>query len=152
MELEIIQAKPEHLPDIIPLFDAYRMFYRRKSDYKGASQFLKERLEKDESIIYLAYRDETAIGFVQLYPIFSSVSMEPMYLLNDLYVEENYRSLGIGKALIDEVKELCRERNFKGLALQTEASNPARHIYEHLGFEKDPDLFYFWTNKSRKAR
>lgn len=152
MEFKIIRAKTEQIPDIIPLFDAYRMFYRQKSDYKGAQKFISDRLERKESIIYLAYSEENPVGFVQLFPIFSSVSMEPMYLLNDLYVERNYRGKGLGKALIDVAKDLCRDKNYKGLALQTESHNPAQHIYEHLGFVKDPDLFYFWTNKSRKAR
>ena len=152
MSLKLIQASPGHVPDLIPLFDAYRIFYRQSSDYKGAQKFLKDRLEKNESVIYIAFMEENAIGFVQLFPIFSSVSMEPMYLLNDLYVEENYRGKGIGKALVDISKALCIEKGYKGLALQTEANNPAQHIYEHLDFEKDPDLFYFWTNKSRKAR
>ncbi len=152
MEFSIIRAKAEHLPDIIPLFDAYRMFYRQKSDYKGAQKFLKDLIDGNESVIFLAYVDENAVGFIQLFPIFSSVSMERMYLLNDLYVEENYRAEGIGKALIDIAKDLCRKHNLKGLALQTEAENPSQYIYEHLDFKKDPDLFYFWTNKSRNAR
>ena len=75
--------------------------------------------------------------------------MEPMYLLNDLYIERNYRGQGIGKALINQAKSLCIEKGYKGLALQTEADNPAQHIYEYMEFNKDPDLFYFWTNKER---
>ncbi|MBT8257937.1 MAG: GNAT family N-acetyltransferase [Bacteroidia bacterium] len=152
MSLKIIQAFQQHVPDLIPLFDAYRIFYRQKSDYSGARKFLNDRLQNNEAIIYLAYEDENAVGFTQLFPIFSSVSMEPMYLLNDLYVEKNYRAKGIGKALIDKAKELCIDKGYKGLALQTEADNPAQRIYEYLGFERDADLFYFWTNNQRKAR
>ena len=149
MTLQIIEATTAHVPDLIPLFDAYRIFYRQNSDYKGAQKFLSDRLQNNESIIYIAFIDENAIGFVQLFPIFSSVSMEPMYLLNDLYVERNYRGQGIGKALINQAKSLCIEKGYKGLALQTEADNPAQHIYEYMEFNKDPDLFYFWTNKER---
>lgn len=142
----IRQAHIIDLPDLVPLFDGYRMFYRQASDYIGVKQFLSERFELKESIIYMAYIDENAVGFVQLYPIFSSVSMQRMLLLNDLYIEKNYRGQGIGSALIDKAKELCRKNNYKGLALQTETDNPAQKLYEALAFKKDPDLHYFWKN------
>lgn len=147
--MTIKQAQINDLPDLIPLFDGYRMFYRQASDFVGAKSFLSERITKNESIIYIAYVEENAIGFMQLFPIFSSVSMEPMFLLNDLYIEKNYRGQGIGTALIDKGKELCKENNYKGLALQTETTNPAQKLYEAVGFKKDPDLHYFWTNSSR---
>ena len=149
MEYAIVRAHVEHVPDIIPLFDAYRMFYRQESNFLGAQKFLKDRLSNNESIIYLAFADENAIGFIQLFPVFSSVSMEAMYILNDLYVEENYRRRGIGKMLVDQAKALCREKKLKGLALQTETDNPAQQMYEYLEFKRDPDLHYFWLNTDR---
>ena len=144
--MELRKAQLADLPDLVPLFDGYRMFYRQTSDFVGAREFLKARIENNESIIYLVYVEENAVGFVQFYPLFSSVSMEPMLLLNDLYVEENYRGQGIGKALIDKGKAICREQKLKGLALQTESDNPAQKLYEDVGFVKDPDLHYFWKN------
>jgi GNAT superfamily N-acetyltransferase len=147
--MNIRQAQIEDIPDLIPLFDGYRMFYRQKSDFMGAKQFLTERLSMKESIIYMAYIDENAVGFVQLFPIFSSVSMERMMLLNDLYIDQNYRGQGIGTALIDAAKALCKKNKSKGLALQTETDNPAQKLYEAVGFVRDPDLHYFWTNTER---
>ncbi|MBT8272073.1 MAG: GNAT family N-acetyltransferase [Flavobacteriaceae bacterium] len=149
MKYAIVRAHVEHVPDLIPLFDAYRMFYRQHSDFSGAQQFLKDRLSNNESVVFIAFADENAIGFVQLFPVFSSVTMEPMYILNDLYVEENYRGKGIGKMLIDQAKDLCREKKLKGLVLQTEADNPAQQMYEHLQFKQDTDLHYFWLNTDR---
>lgn len=147
--MKIRKAHIEDIPDLIPLFDGYRMFYRQKSDIEGAKQFLTDRLSLNESIIYIAYIDEKAIGFVQLFPIFSSVSMERMILLNDLYIDSAYRGHGTGTALIDKAKILCKKNKFKGLALQTETDNPAQKLYESVGFERDPDLHYFWTNTER---
>lgn len=142
----IKKAQLADLPDLVPLFDGYRMFYRQTSNFVGAREFLRERIKNDESQIFMVYIEENAVAFVQFYPLFSSVSMEPMLLLNDLYVEENYRGQGIGRALIDKGKAICRENNLKGLALQTEVDNPAQKLYEAVGFIKDPDLHYFWKN------
>jgi GNAT superfamily N-acetyltransferase len=143
--MHIIKAELQHIPDLIPLFDDYRMFYTQVSDYTKAKTFLTERIMNKQSIIYIAYVDEHAVGFTQLYPLFSSVSLQPMYLLNDLFIEDNYRNQGIGKLLIDETKALCQKHNHKGLAIQTASDNPAQHLYERLGFKKDPDLHFFWS-------
>lgn len=143
----IVKAELQHVPDLIPLFDGYRIFYEQESDYVRAKSFLTKRLKRNESIIYIAYEEEYAVGFTQLYPLFSSVTMQPMFLLNDLYVEDNYRNQGVGNMLIDKAKQLCKTLNYKGLAIQTAQSNPAQHLYERLGFVKDPDLHLFWKNE-----
>ena len=144
--MTIITAHIEHLDLIVSLFDAYRVFYGKPSDKNAAKQFLFERLKNRDSVIFLALVDNQAVGFTQLYSSFSSVSMQPIYILNDLYVTKEYRKQGIGVALLNKAKELCREQKYKGLALQTETTNPAQHLYERLGWKKDSDLQYFWTN------
>jgi len=144
--MDIIEAKKEHLHDLIPLFDGYRIFYNQESDFLGARDFLTDRLTKKESIIYLAYIEENPVGFIQLYPIFSSVSMEPMYILNDLFVDSSYRNIGVGGSLIQTAKNLCVEKNFKGMILETQTTNKlAQRLYEKVGFVKDENLHYFWT-------
>lgn len=144
--MTIIRAHIEHLDLIAPLFDAYRVFYKQESDRDAARIFLHERFKNSESMIYLALKDNQPVGFTQLYPLFSSVTMERMFILNDLYVDANHRGEGIGEALIDKAKYLCKELNYKGLGLQTAQDNPAQKLYEKLGFLLDSDLQYFWTN------
>ncbi len=143
--MTIIQASTEQLDHLVPLFDGYRIFYRQDSNTQRARDFLSERLTKQDAIIYIAYIEDKAVGFTQLFPSFSSISMQPLYVLNDLFVDENYRKQKIGVALLNKAKQLCREQNYKGLALQTETTNPAQHLYESLGWKKDTDLQYFWT-------
>jgi len=145
--MTIIKAHIEHLNQIVSLFDAYREFYKQLSDKNAAKKFVFERLKNKESIIFLALVDNEAVGFTQLYSSFSSVSMLPIYILNDLYVKDEYRKQGIGVALLNKAKQLCREQNYKGLGLQTETTNPAQYLYESLGWKKDHDLQYFWTNE-----
>ncbi len=145
--MTIIQANIKHLNDLTPLFDGYRVFYRQKSDLNSVKDFLKDRLTKQDSIIYIAYLNDIPVGFTQLYFLFSSVSMKPMYLLNDLYIDSNYRGKNIGTSLIKKAKTHCIKKNYKGLIIQTEHTNPAQHLYQRLGFIKDEDLTFFWKNK-----
>ncbi|WP_350292087.1 GNAT family N-acetyltransferase [uncultured Croceitalea sp.] len=144
--MKVIRATKEHIPLITPLFDAYRVFYEQASDNEGAKSFLEKRLEFNESVVFLAMDGDIAVGFTQLYMTFSSVSMESFYILNDLYVIPSYRTKGIGKALLNKAKEQCILMNYKGVGLETASNNPAQHLYERLGWEKDINHFhYFWT-------
>ncbi|EAQ38286.1 acetyltransferase (GNAT) family protein [Dokdonia sp. MED134] len=146
--MHIRQATLTDLEFIIPLFDGYRQFYKQPSDIEGARSFLKERFAHNESTIYVAHtasNPQELVGFTQVYPLFSSVSMERMLLLNDLYIHPDHRGKGIGTLLINRVKELCTATGHKGIALQTGTTNPAQKLYERLGFTKDPDLHYFWA-------
>lgn len=144
--MKIIKANINQLEDLIPLFDGYRKFYKQKSDLQGAKVFLSERLTNNNSTIYIAYIDNTPVGFTQLYNLFSSVSMQRMYLLNDLFVADGNRGKGIGEALINASKKLCIAQKQKGIVIQAAPDNPAQHLYQRLGFEADPDLHFFWTN------
>ncbi len=100
--MQIIKAHIDHLEDLVPLFDGYRVFYKQISNQDGARQFLFERFKYKDAIVFMAYIDDKAVGFTQLYPLRSSVSMQPMYLLNDLFIDVNYRGQGIGEALINK--------------------------------------------------
>ncbi|MEM5566481.1 GNAT family N-acetyltransferase [Psychroserpens sp. AS72] len=142
----ITRAKLKDLNDLAPLFDDYRTFYKQDSNIESAKRFLKQRMIKNDSVIYIAYDNDKAIGFTQLYPLFSSVSMKPIYMLNDLFVSETHRGQGVGEALISRAKQLCQTENNKGLVIQTAFDNPAQHLYERLGFVKDSDLQFFWSN------
>lgn len=149
--MKIIHATREHIPLIVPLFDAYRVFYKQVSDKEGAKSFLEKRLDLNETIIFLAMDNNIPIGFTQLYTTFSSVSMKSFYILNDLYVKPTYRTKGIGEALLNKAKEQCILMNYKGLGLETASKNPAQYLYEKLGWKKNIHHFhYFWTAPNPK--
>lgn len=141
--IEIKQATLKDVAAITPLFNAYRMFYQQKSDGIGANAFITERLTKNESVIYLAYHNQQPVGFVQLYPIFSSVSMQQTWLLNDLFVTDTSRKKGIGQALLSAAANFGKQRQAKWLLLQTGALNStAQQLYEKNGWIKETDFFY----------
>ncbi len=143
------KIKREDIKDLSILFDNYRVFYEKESDIKGSEIFLLERIRNNESEIFIAENDKKElVGFVQLYPIFSSTRMKRLWLLNDLFVEENYRGQGVSVLLIDEAKKLCKESYACGLILETAKSNVVGNkLYPKTGFSLDLEHnYYSWDN------
>ena len=142
-ELVIRKATIDDVSIVAKMFDAYRMFYQQSSDLEGATKFISERLLQNESLILIAFRHNNAIGFTQLYPIFSSVSMQRTWLLNDLYIDPFARGKGVATALLDAAKDFGRNTNSKWLMLQTSVTNAAAQaLYEKNGWRKESDVFY----------
>src|ERR1700730_9357883 len=95
-EVEVRQATVADLNLLVPLFDAYRRFYRQPSEPERTRRFLLERLEHSQSVFFLAFEDDVAIGFTQLYPSFSSGALAAILILNDLFVAPEVRRRGAG--------------------------------------------------------
>jgi len=142
------KATSADLPQLAELFDQYRIFYHKESDLQAAENFLRERIENKDSEIFVAEENGNLTGFVQLYPIFSSTRMQRYWLLNDLYVNQDYRGKGYSKALIEESKDLCRSSKACGILLETGKSNDiGNQLYPACGFELyDSVNFYEWSN------
>jgi ribosomal protein S18 acetylase RimI-like enzyme len=145
MALEIVRASHKDVDRIVSLFDQYRGFYRERANAEGARSFLTERLTKNESVVFLAVDPELdTVGFIQLYPSFSSVSMKRLWILNDLFVLPTARKRGVGEALLRRAEEFARETNAKGLELETWVDNlPAQRLYEKLGWKRNRDFYQY---------
>lgn len=131
------------------LFDSYRIFYHKNSDVEAAKIFLTERIKNEESEIFVAEFENDLVGFVQLFPIFSSTRMQRYWLLNDLFVDENFRGEGYSKALLEAAKELCRDTNACGMLLETGKQNEiGNQLYPSCGFKKYDEVNFFeWVNE-----
>jgi ribosomal protein S18 acetylase RimI-like enzyme len=145
-DLRVVRAASKDLEDIVPLFDGYRQFYGQRSDPSAARAFLGERIKRDESVIYLAYTGpREAAGFTQLYPSFSSVSLKPLWILNDLFVRSDVRRGGVGRALLERARQHAAETGAKGLILSTAVTNkPAQILYESCGWQRDDEFMHYY--------
>ena len=141
--MEIIEASIKDIEQVAVLFNEYRMFYAQKSDIESAKVFLEERITRSESVIFIAIENDEYVAFTQLYPSFTSVGISRIWLLNDLYVSENYRKKGIGEQLIQHVFNYSKTTERKKVLLSTDNDNfIAQKLYERIGFVRDNCFFY----------
>lgn len=141
--ITIRQATPQDLPTLSYLFDQYRQHYHQQHDPQGAMDFLQERMERKESVIFVAVSEGELVGFTQLYPIFSSVSIRRTWLLNDLFVTADQRGKGVGTLLLEAAKKMATDTGAKWMLLQTTEDNTgAQALYERNGWVREADRFY----------
>lgn len=144
MPLQIKRAFEIDIAAIAPLFDAYRVFYKKETDLAAATKFLTDRVQKDESVIYMAVQDGEVVGFCQLYPIFSSVNLKRTWLLNDLFVTEKARGKGVATSLLQTAKAFGYDTSAHWLLLQTAADNTtAQSVYEKNGWQRIADFIFY---------
>ncbi|HEY1353767.1 MAG TPA: GNAT family N-acetyltransferase [Ktedonobacteraceae bacterium] len=147
--LEIVTATVDDLAQLVPLFDGYRQFYKQASDLEGAHRFLAAHFAHGTSVIFLALcataeGQRSTCGFTQLYPGFSSVSLKPLWTLNDLFVVPDARRLGVGRALLSHAHAFAASTGARGLTLKTAVDNVcAQALYEATGWQRDEQFYTY---------
>lgn len=143
-ELNIRQAVIQDLPNIVPIFDAYREYFGQQKNPEEAEKFLFEKFEHLESVIFIVEQKSDVIGFAQLYPVFSSLSLKRVWLLNDFFIKGEYRNRGVGKELFAKVREFSKLTKAKGIELSVEHSNQkAWQFWEGQGFKIEDEFRYY---------
>ena len=141
-------AEKNDIEGVVDLLMEYRDFYGVKiQDRTEAVRFIMQRMENCESKIFVAMDGDNYVGFIQLYPSFSTVSLKRQWILNDLYVKEEYRNKGYGTALMTAVKNHFKE-SAKGFVLLTGKDNiTAQKFYSGNGWESGIyDVYTFFYN------
>jgi GNAT superfamily N-acetyltransferase len=138
MTAEIVSPGRENVDEVVPLFNAYRKFFNRSADPLVSRPFLESRLRDGDAVIFLARVADEAVGFAQLYPLWSSWYCRRIWFLSDLYVTEAHRNAGIGKMLIEYVKRFAHETDAVSVMVELPHSEPhLTGFYEELGFQRD---------------
>ena len=142
--ITIRQAVLADLDAVAILFDGYRQFYGQTSDEAAAKTFLQARFEHGQSVVLLAESQGQTVGFTQLYPSFSSVSMARVFVLNDLFVAPSARRLGVGEALLAAAADHSRQLGAVRLSLTTNVQNlAAQALYASMGWERDQKFYAY---------
>jgi ribosomal protein S18 acetylase RimI-like enzyme len=143
------QAVLADLDAVSHLFDGYRQFQGQRGDLDASRAFLRARFDHGESSVFVATCDERPVGFAQLYPIFSSVTLSRVFLLNDLYVEPSARRTGVASRLLDAVEAHAASLDATRVTLFVARENvTAQALYRRRGWSEDTQFFVFHRHRS----
>jgi ribosomal protein S18 acetylase RimI-like enzyme len=144
----IRRATVADVGEVAELFALYRVFYGEAHDVAAGAAFLHARLERDQSILYLARSEHGAVlGFAHVYPTFASVELAAAWRLNDLYVLETARGQGIAALLMRAVREGAQDAGAVWIDLETARGNAnAQRLYEREGYTRDDEFLHYVTS------
>jgi GNAT superfamily N-acetyltransferase len=142
-----VEIRPVHTDDLeaaLPLFAGYQRFYLAEPDDERNRAFFARFLEpSEEGLLLGAWDGEELVGFATLYWFFSSTVAAEVVLMNDLFVREDRRGAGVGRALIESSLAATRERGAHHLEWYTAPDNDvARRVYDSVGASRSEWVAY----------
>ena len=145
MDAEIEPVTAETFSRIEPLLAAYQRFYEIEDiDSERNRAFFSRFVGTDRDGWLLgAWQNGEPVGFGCYYRFLSSLSAVETVLMNDLYVTEEARGSGIGRALIEAGAGLARQAGASWLEWNTAPDNhTAQALYDNTGAEKSTWINY----------
>lgn len=144
-DVTLRRASAGDVDRVAELFDEYRVFYGQEPAGEQGREFIRERIGNGDSAIFVAEMDGQIQGFSQLYPSFSSIAMGRIWILNDLFVAERIRQLGVASQLLEASADFARRSGAKRLELSTARDNlAARSLYEKMGWRPDEFFVHYY--------
>ena len=119
---------------------AYDLVYTTSPEAeKIMRRFLADLSSSSHSCLFVAEADGEVVGFLsgEIREGSPAFSPKTWTAVEDIYVTQEQRSKGIGRALVDACTEWARDKGADGVSLQVAAGNErARKFYDTLGFRE----------------
>jgi len=132
--VDVRPIKQRELEELLPLIAGYQRFYGAEPDLDRNRAFFSRFIHPGEVGLLLgAWVAEGLAGFATLYWFFSSTKAADSVLMNDLFVRDDVRGAGVGRALIQSATEEARRRGAAHLEWYTSPDNlKAQRLYDSL--------------------
>lgn len=133
---QLRHAEESDVPLILDLIKGIAAYEKLSHEVVATEELLKENLfgEKRYAEVVLGYEGETPVGFALFFHNFSTFTGRPGLYLEDLFVYEDYRGKGYGKALLLYLAKIAQKRTcsrFEWVVLDW--NTPAIDFYNSLG-------------------
>lgn len=153
----IEEARPEHVKPIVEQWKALMEIHKEMDAefFEDTDLWIEEyettisetiEVGYKERKVYVALDNKVVVGYATIYierfsmPLYNS---EPLCVIGDMMIEEQYRKQGIGELFIEEAKKMANEFSVKKLMLNVFAKNQIAYQYfKQHGFE---DTMYRMT-------
>ena len=135
--------------DIGALERLYQQFWNEKSNVQLMKKQFSELSRNDDYIFLIAEIDNSVVGStmgIVCYELYGEC--QPFIVMEDLVVDEDFRKIGVGKALVDELESLAKQKNCYQILFMTEADRKGTiKFYESLGFDSKVNVGFKRTIK-----
>jgi GNAT superfamily N-acetyltransferase len=143
MKVEIRPAIPSDVQSIFELIKELASYEKAAEQVSNSPEALAQDLfDKNLCQAIVALNDSEIIGFALYYTSYSTWKGACLYL-EDFYVKQDQRRLGIGQLLFNEIVQIAKESKVKRMDWQVlEWNEPALQFYQKHGAVLDSE----WIN------
>jgi GNAT superfamily N-acetyltransferase len=144
LEIEPLRRLDE-LEQLLPAIAAYQRFYAVEDidEERNRAFFARFLSPSGDGMLLVASEEGEFRGYACLYWHLSSLAAAETVLMNDLFVAENSRGAGVGRALIEASAEIARDRGAASLEWATAPDNErAQRLYDSTGAERSVWIEY----------
>jgi len=150
--MKIRQATLEDLESLARVFADYRTIAGLEYNLEDGRGFLNERLTKKDSVIFIAIIDDAIVGFTLLFPFFTPAGIKELWLLNDIYIADEFRHQGVAQSLLSEAVFFSRKTNKSKVYLATKVDNTnSQALFEKFGFKRTDYVNYEFITENHQA-
>lgn len=138
-QVVVRQTTPADRTEMIRLIKGYLDFYERPHPEESKLHDLLDTLEHqpERGLQFVAELDGQAVGFATLYSTFSTLRAQQAMVMNDLFVEPQYRSHGVGQVLFAACHDHVRNNGYAFMEWVTAQDNHgAQKFYDRQGAER----------------
>jgi GNAT superfamily N-acetyltransferase len=123
------------IEQLAELFDVYRVHYGEAADPSCTASWLQASIGSGRLEAFVAEADSAFVGFAVTMTVPASLRLGHYWQIRDLFVLPSHRRSGVGRMLLDVVREAAIRAGALRLALQTEADNDAAlRLYAESGY------------------
>lgn len=143
-KVTIRAAEMKDLNALLPLVQAYRVFYKQTPNPEAERAFVRQHLRYGTSTIYIAEIEGQPVGFMQLFRTYSTVHLANVWILEDLFVTPECRGRGVASAFLDRALQAARESGASAMFLETARDNAAaQRVYERAGWTREGHFYKY---------
>ena len=146
MNIEIRKAAQYDCAGIVTLMRDFAEYEKLGKYFTLSEEKLSAVMFEDEGYVQgiVALDDGEIIAYALFYKSFASFRGQRGFYLEDIFIDKNYRGLGIGETMLKNIAQIAKSQGVERIDFQVLDWNaPAINFYEKLGAESNLDESHF---------
>ena len=145
--MKVREGKIEDIEQLVAIMkQTYNIHYKnrkdifKKKEIETMKEWIRSEMDNKEKYILVAEENKTIYGVLiyKIKKIQNNINLKDCtnIWIDEICVDEKYRSQGIGKLLINEIKRIAKKLKYNKIELNCwEFNERARKFYKENGFE-----------------
>lgn len=140
MFFELKNARMADFEDVFKLLE--QLWCDTKLNKEDLTNVYSYNLDRDETFNKVVFLDNKIIAYYSGYTSMNLYYSGKVLYLQIIIVDENYRNLGVGKRIIDDIIAISASKKCKAIELDSAFFRKSAHkFYTNLGFSKRGYVF-----------